>query len=194
MRNSRYISVLLGGILAVVVCAAPALATGLQDEARATEMPAEPPTPSVQDVYVVMRDMGLAYENVQIRTIVPNEKGVSALIGLSTGTLVDVEMTQVANGWTMRDIYYIAGSANDYRTWSEPWRERVAEAARFLAAAAGDGSQPRRRAEELAPLVWFEDTDDTNRLWGLNPTTYRLMQTLKMMPDLAGPLGNSGRR
>ncbi len=194
MQNSRYISVLLGAALGVVVGAAPALAAGLQDEAQAAEMPGEPPTPSVQDVYVVMRDMGLAYQNVEIRTIVPHEEGVSALIGLSTGTLVDVEMGQVANGWTMRDIYYVAGSADDYRSWSEPWRARVAEAERFLAAAAGDSSQMRRRAEELAPLVWFEDTDDTNRLWGLNPTTYRLMQTLKMMPDLAGPMGNSGRR
>jgi len=154
----------------------------------------EPPTPSVQDVYVVMRDIGLAYENVEIRTIVPNERGASALIGLRSGALVDVELTQVASGWTMRDIYYIAGSANDYRSWSAPWRLRVAEAERFLAAASDDGSQARRRAEELAPLVWFEGTDDTNRLWGLNPTTYRLMQTLKIMPDLAGPMGNAGSR
>ncbi len=190
MRNSRYISVLLGGTLAVLVCVAPAVAAGFQDSAPAEE----PPTPSVQDVYVVMRDMGLAYENVEIRTIVPNGQGVSALIGLSTGALVDVEMAQVANGWTMRDIYYIAGSADDYRSWSEPWRQRVAEAERFLASAGDDGSQARRRAEELAPLVWFEDTDDANRLWGLNPTTYRLMQTLKMMPDLAGPMGTSGSR
>ena len=93
MQNFRYISVLLGAALGVVVGAAPALAAGLQDEAQAAEMPAEPPTPSIQDVYVVMRDMGLAYQDVEIRTIVPNEEGVSALIGLNTGTLVDVTYT-----------------------------------------------------------------------------------------------------
>ncbi len=38
-----------------------------------------PPEPSIQDVYVVMRDMDLGYENVQIRTIVPTEAGASAM-------------------------------------------------------------------------------------------------------------------
>ena len=138
-----------------------------------------------------MRDMGLAYEQVEIRTIVPNEAGASALIGLVNGTLVDVEVTQVVSGWALRDIYYIAGDANAYRTWTGPSQARVAEAERFLAAAGG-GEQPRRRAEELAPLVWFEDIDESSRLWGMNPDTYRIMQTLQMMPELAGPLGSGG--
>ena len=149
----------------------------------------------MQDVYVVMRDMNLRYEQVQIRTIVPNEDGVSALVGLSGGTLVDVVLTPAAAGWTLRDIYYVAGDAEEFRVWSGPWRVRVAEAERFLAAASGEEG-PQRRPEELAPLVWFDDSLGQERLWGMNPTTYRIMQTLKMMPNLAGPMGGgdgSGR-
>ena len=153
---------------------------------------AQVPEPTVQDVYVVMRDMNLAYETVEIHTIVPNEEGASALIGLDGGTLVDVVLSPVANGWTLRDIYYVAGNADDYRAFAGPWRARVAEAERFLAAA-GDDDRPQRRAEDLAPLVWFEDLDESDRLWGLNPTTYRIMQTLRMMPTLSGPMGGSGR-
>ena len=156
------------------------------------DAPAQAPEPSIQDVYVVMRDMDLAYETVEIRTIVPNEGGASALIGLDGGTLVDVVLSPVAEGWTLRDIFYVAGSADEYRAWAGPWRARVADAERFLAAA-GDEGVPQRRAQELAPLVWFEDLDESDRLWGLNPTTYRIMQTLRMMPNLSGPMGGSGR-
>lgn len=171
----------------MMVCPALAVAAPAQDDA------AVKPEPEVQDVYIVMRDMGLQYENVSIRTIVPNEEGVSALVGLQSGTLVDVVMTPTALGWTLRDIYYVAGSTQDFQTWSAPWRSRVAEAERFIAAASGDDEAAQRRPEELAPLVWFEDIDESQRLWGLNPTTYRIMQTLKMMPSLSGPMGGGGR-
>ena len=113
-----------------------------------------------------------------------------ALVGLTGGTLVDVELAPTAMGWTLSDIFYVAGSADEFSAWSGPWRRRVAEAERFLAAATDDG-QPTRRAEELAPLVWFEDAED-QRLWGMNPTTYRIMQSLKMMPNLGGPMGGGG--
>ncbi len=36
---------------------------------------------------------------------------------------------------------------------------------------------------------WFEDPDESSRLWGMNPVTYRMMQTLQMMPVLSGPTG-----
>jgi hypothetical protein len=144
--------------------------------------------PSAQDVYVVMRDMDLAYENVIIRTIVPHEEGASALVGLTDGTLVDVVLRPAAMGWTLGDIYYVAGNADSFRSWSSPWRVRVADARRFLAAANNEDTA-QRRPEELAPLVWFEDLQEGDRLWGLNPTTYRIMQTLKMMPNLSGPMG-----
>lgn len=174
-------------LLALSLCPALVGATPVQDQA---EVKSEP---EVQDVYIVMRDMGLPYENVSIRTIVPNEEGVSALVGLQGGTLVDVVMTPTAIGWTLRDIYYVAGNTQEFQIWSAAWRTRVAEAERFLAAASGDDSEAQRRPEELAPLVWFEDIDESQRLWGMNPTTYRIMQTLKMMPSLSGPMGGGGR-
>ena len=191
MRLLRPASILTALFVTAFVCppigSGYALATGsgLQDAA------AHSAEPTVQEAYVVMRDMGLAYENVEIRTIVPNEEGISALVGLSGGTLVDVVMTPTASGWTLRDLYYVAGNADEFNAWSGPWRARVADAERFLAAASG-GDEPRRRAEELAPLVWFDDLDQSDRLWGMNPTTYRIMQTLKMMPNLSGPMGGGG--
>jgi hypothetical protein len=181
--RSRFFT-LFSLLLAIFVLCGPAVA--LQGAGR------DAPEPTVQDVYVVMRDMNLAYETVEIRTIVPNEEGASALIGLDGGTLVDVVLRPVANGWTLRDVYYIAGNADEFRAWAGPWRARVAEAERFLAAA-NDEDLPQRDAEELAPLVWFEDLDESQRLWGLNPTTYRIMQTLRMMPNLSGPMGGGGR-
>lgn len=183
-RSNRTRTVLL---LALLLCPTPAVATSLQDDA------AGKPEPEVQDVYVVMRDMGLQYEDVSIRTIVPNEEGASALVGLQGGTLVDVVVTPTAIGWTLRDIYYVAGNAQEFQAWSGPWRTRVAEAERFIAAASGEGEEPQRRPEELAPLIWFEDLDESQRLWGLNPTTYRIMQTLRMVPALGGPMGGGGR-
>ena len=159
--------------------------------AQAGSTSAQPPEPTIEEVYVVMRDLDLGYENVEIRTIVPTEVGASALVGLAGGTLVDVELAPAAIGWTLRDIYYVAGDTAEFRAWSDPWHARVADAERFLAAATGDGGQ-QRRPEELAPLIWFEDINAEDRLWGLNPTTYRIMQTLKMMPNLSGPMGGTG--
>ncbi len=176
-------------LLAIFVV--PSLAYGGPAQDQATSTPATPPEPSIQDVYIVMRDMDLGYQNVEIRTIVPTEGGASALVGLTDGTLVDVELAPAAIGWTLRDIYYVAGDADEFRAWAGPWRARVADAERFLAAATG-GDGPQRRPEELAPLIWFEDINVDDRLWGLNPTTYRIMQTLKMMPNLGGPMGGSG--
>lgn len=185
MRHLRPSLALIVLLVAVLVCPAIVFGSGIQDPAAAGD------EPTVQEVYVVMRDMQLAYEDVEIRTIVANDEGVSALVGLTGGTLVDVSMTQTARGWTLRDIYYVAGDANEFRAWSGPWRARVADAERFLAAAT-DGDAPQRRPEELAPLVWFDDLDESDRLWGMNPTTYRIMQTLKMMPNLSGPMGGGG--
>lgn len=175
-----------------------ALAPGVPAEpfqggAEASSPAAVAPEPTIEDVYVVMRDMDLAYETAEIRTIVPNEAGASVLVGLPGGTLVHVEVSPVAQGWVLRNVYYVSGSAEEFGAWTTPWRNRVAEAQRFLAAA-GDDGQPRRRAEELAPLMWFEDIEPGERLWGMNPTTYRIMQTLKMMPNLAGPMGGGIRR
>ena len=175
---------------AILVLSSLAYADPAQNQAVVTNV--QPPEPSVQDVYVVMRDMDLAYQNVEIRTIVPTENGASALVDLIGGTLVDVELVAAAVGWTLRDIYYVAGNAGEFQAWSGPWRSRVADAKRFLAAATGEEG-PQRRPEELAPLIWFEDIDEGDRLWGLNPTTYRIMQTLKMLPILTGPMGGTGR-
>lgn len=169
-------------ITALVLCPSAVFGSPARQQAAA---PAEP---SAQEVYVVMRDMDLAYEDVTIRTIVPHDEGVSALVGLTDGTLVDVVLRPAAIGWSLRNIYYVAGNADSFRSWAGPWRSRVAEARRFLAAANNEGA-PQRRPEELAPLIWFEDIRAGNRLWGLNPTTYRIMQTLKMMPNLSGPMG-----
>ncbi|SVA39786.1 uncharacterized protein METZ01_LOCUS92640 [marine metagenome] len=174
----------------ILVLSSLAYADPAQNQAVVTNV--QPPEPSVQDVYVVMRDMDLAYQNVEIRTIVPTENGASALVDLIGGTLVDVELVAAAVGWTLRDIYYVAGNADEFQSWSGPWRSRVADAKRFLAAAIGEEG-PQRRPEELAPLIWFEDIGADDRLWGLNPTTYRIMQTLKMLPNLTGPMGGTGR-
>ena len=175
---------------AILVLSSLAYADPAQNQAVVTNV--QPPEPSVQDVYVVMRDMDLAYQNVEIRTIVPTENGASALVDLIGGTLVDVELAAAAVGWTLRDIYYVAGNTDEFQSWSGPWRSRVADAKRFLAAAIGEEG-PQRRPEELAPLIWFEDIGADDRLWGLNPTTYRIMQTLKMLPNLTGPMGGTGR-
>jgi len=187
LRTRLAIEVIVGIILVLPSLAYADLA---QNQAIVTDV--QPPEPSIQDVYVVMRDMDLAYQNVEIRTIVPTEIGASALVDLVGGTLVDVELVAAAVGWTLRDIYYVAGNAGEFQAWSGPWRSRVADARRFLAAATGEEG-PQRQPEELAPLIWFEDIDADDRLWGLNPTTYRIMQTLKMLPNLTGPMGGTGR-
>ena len=182
MRILRSNSVLFALITALVLC--PSVVFG----APTPWQGAPGAEPSAQDVYVVMRDMDLAYENVVIRTIVPNKEGASALVGLTDGTLIDVVLRPAAIGWTLGDIYYVAGDADSFKTWSGPWRSRVAGAQRFLAAATNQDGQ-QRRPEELAPLVWFEDLEAADRLWGMNPTTYRIMQTLRTFPILSGPMG-----
>ncbi len=171
-----------------------------QDEAQAAENPAgeaswdqgsiEPVLPGTQDVFIILRDMSLDYQAVSVRTIVASQDGASALVAFQDGTLADVEFAEVTGGWSLRDIFYVAGSSETYRNWTAPWRRRVREAERFLASTEDEneaGTQ-RRRAEELAALMWFEDVDESTKLWGLNPVTYRVMQTLQMMPALGGPM------
>lgn len=167
---------------------APAGTVQPQDDSAERTAP-RPEAPEPQDVYVLMRDMGLSYEQARVQTIVPNESGASVLVGLEDGTLADVELVPAARGWSLRDIFYVAGDAQTFREWIAPWRRRLDEAERFIAAAddlpRGDVSE---RAKELAPLIWFEDLQEGSRLWGLNPMTYRVMQTLRMMPALGGPM------
>lgn len=192
----RPIPALLAILSLVAATAAPA--TGVpgpsQDEPPAATATSRPEPPTQQDVYVLMRDMGLSYEQARIQTIVPNESGASVLVGLEDGTLADVELVPAVQGWSLRDIFYVAGDAQTFRTWIAPWQRRLDEAERFVAAA---GDQPRdevsRRARELAPLIWFEDLQEGSRLWGLNPMTYRVMQTLRMMPALGGPMQRDNR-
>ena len=146
----------------------------------------EPPTS--EQVLVALRDVSVAYESIQVRNALATEVGGSALLQLADGTLVDARLVAVEEGWSVRDLSLIAGSGESFRTWSEPWRERVAAAQNFLAGV-DDAGIDRRTAEELAPLSWFEDPDESSRLWGMNPVTYRMMQTLQMMPTLGGPTG-----
>lgn len=144
--------------------------------------------PSSEQVLVALRDVSVAYEGVQVRNALGSDVGGSALLQLSDGTLVDARLVPVEGGWSVRDLSLIAGSGESFRTWSEPWRERVAAAQNFLAGV-DDAGLDRRTAEELAPLTWFEDPEQSSRLWGMNPVTYRLMQTMQMMPTLTGPTG-----
>lgn len=192
----RRIPALLAALLLVVALASPApAAAGLsQDEPSETASDPRREPPSQEEVYVLMRDMGLSYEQARIQTIVPNEAGASVLVGLEDGTLADVELVPAARGWSLRDIFYVAGDAQTFRAWIAPWQRRLDEAERFIAAAS---DQPRdqvsQRARELAPLIWFEDLQEGSRLWGLNPMTYRVMQTLRMMPALGGPMQRDNR-
>lgn len=158
---------------AIVAAAAPASAQ-------------EPPT--TEQVLVALRDVSVAYEGIQVRNSLATEFGGSALLQLQDGTLVDARLVAVESGWSVRDLSLIAGSGDSFRGWSEPWRNRVAAAQNFLAGV-DDAGVDRRTPEELAPLSWFEDPDESSRLWGMNPVTYRMMQTLQMMPTLGGPTG-----
>lgn len=144
--------------------------------------------PSIDDVRYALRDVQLPLDGIQVRSAVRTDAGGSALLQLPDGTLVDIRMGAAQQGWSVRGVSLIAGNANDFYAWSEPWRERVAAAQNFLAGADTAGV-PTRTAEELAPLSWFEDPDEASRLWGMNPVTYRMMQTLQMMPALQGPTG-----
>ncbi len=82
--NLRLVAVIL---VVLAVSAQPGLAEAGQSEPAPQSASAPAPEPSVEDVYVVLRDMDLAYETVEIRTIVPNEGGASALVGLDGGRL-----------------------------------------------------------------------------------------------------------
>ena len=165
-------------------------AVGPAGGATDTQGSIEPVLPSSQDVFLILRDMSLDYQAVSVRTVVASQDGASALVAFQDGTLADVEFAETTNGWSLRDIFYVAGSSETYRNWTAPWQRRVREAERFLASTE-DGNEAgtqRRRAEELAALMWFEDVDESTKLWGLNPVTYRVMQTLQMMPALGGPM------
>ena len=146
--------------------------------------------PSNEDVLYALQDVSLALEGVQVRSALGSaETGSNALLQLDDGTLVDLRMVAKQDGWAVRDISLVAGNADSYRGWTEPWRDRVTAAEDFLASTEDPGNAEQRSPEELAPLSWFEDPDQSTRLWGMNPMTYRLMQTLQMMPTLTGPTG-----
>jgi len=145
--------------------------------------------PSNEDVLYALQDVSLALEGVQVRSALGSrEAGGNALLQLSDGTLVDLRLVAKQEGWAVRDISLVAGNADSFRGWTEPWRGRVDAAEDFLASVENPGPE-QRSAEELAPLSWFEDPDQSKRLWGMNPMTYRMMQTLQMMPTLQGPTG-----
>ena len=167
-------------LLRTIAVAFAALAVALPAIAQ------EPPT--TEQVLVALRDVSVPLDNLQVRNALANEMGGNALLQLSDGTLVDARLVAVEDGWSVRDLSLIAGSAESFRGWSEPWRSRVEAAQNFLAGVDDPGADVRT-AEELAPLSWFEDPDESSRLWGMNPVTYRMMQTLQMMPTLTGPMG-----
>ena len=163
-----------------------ALAIGLLASIAAPANAQEPP--SQDAILIALQDVDVALDGVQIRTTLSNEAGGSALLQLHDGTLIDVRLVAVPDGWSVRDINMVAGSAETFRGWSDPWRNRVQAAESFLAGM-DNAEGGTRTAEELAPLSWFEDADQSSRLWGMNPVTYRMMQTLQMMPTLSGPTG-----
>jgi len=171
VTSTRILS--LAALLLVCVAALPAVA---QD------------APSEEQVLMALQDVNVALETVEVRSALATETGGSALLQLQDGTLIDLRLVAVPDGWSVRDINMVAGSADTFRTWSEPWRDRVNAAENFLAGMDTAGGNTRT-AEELAPLSWFEDPDQSSRLWGMNPVTYRMMQTLQMMPTLTGPTG-----
>lgn len=145
--------------------------------------------PSNDDVLYALQDVSLALEGVQVRSLLGTaETGGNALLQLTDGTLVDLHVVAKQDGWAVRDISLVAGNGDSFRGWTEPWRARVTAAEDFLASVENPGTV-QRTAEELAPLSWFEDPGQSTRLWGMNPMTYRMMQTLQMMPTLQGPTG-----
>ena len=194
---TRVTTTVFGTLLLVGCMMISAPASGQESAGAAATVAAgdqgtiEPLLPGTQDVFIILRDMSLDYQAVSVRTVVANQDGASALVAFQDGTLADVEFVETTNGWSLRDIFYVAGSAETFRTWTAPWQRRVREAERFLASTGDGGTEAgagRRRAEELAALMWFEDVDESTKLWGLNPVTYRVMQTLQMMPALGGPM------
>ncbi|HJO04548.1 MAG TPA: hypothetical protein QGG47_11300 [Acidobacteriota bacterium] len=164
-------------LFAVILAAAPAYA---QD------------SPTTEEVLYALQDVSLTLDSLQVRSTLATDVGGSALLQLGDGTLIDVRLAAAADsGWSVRDISMVAGSGDTFRGWTRGWRDRVSAAENFLAGVATPG-QPTRTAEELAPLSWFEDPDQSTRLWGMNPVTYRMMQALQMMPTLQGPTGAGG--
>jgi hypothetical protein len=145
--------------------------------------------PTTDDVLYALQDVSLTLGGLQVRSALGTpEAGGNALLQLSDGTLVDLRLVSVQEGWAVRDVSLVAGNADSFRGWTEPWRDRVDAAQDFLASVEDPAAQ-QRGAAELAPLAWFEDPDESTRLWGMNPMTYRMMQTLQMMPTLQGPTG-----
>jgi len=145
--------------------------------------------PSTDDVLYALQDVSLALDGIQVRSSLGTAAaGGNALLQLSDGTMVDLRLVAAQDGWAVRDISLVAGNADSFRGWTEPWRDRVGAAENFLASVDQTGVE-QRDASELASLSWFEDPDESTRLWGMNPMTYRLMQTLQMMPTLQGPTG-----
>lgn len=145
--------------------------------------------PSNDDVLYALQDVSLTLEGVQVRSSLGSaEAGGNALLQLNDGTLVDLQIVAKQDGWTVRDISLVAGNADNFRGWTEPWRDRVDAAQDFLASVEATGPE-QRAPEELAPLSWFEDPDQSRRLWGMNSMTYRMLQTLQQVPVLGGPTG-----
>lgn len=168
---------------ASILILAVAAAGGVTSVAAAEEGP-----PTTEQVLYALRDVRLPLDGLQVRNALDTAGGSTALLQLPDGTLVDVQLAAAQSGWAVRGVTLIAGSVDRFYAWVEPWRERVGAARSFLAGVQTAGI-PTRSAEELAPLSWFEDPDQASRLWGMNPVTYRLLQTLQMMPALQGPMG-----
>ncbi len=146
-------------------------------------------SPTAEEVLYALQDVSLTLDSLQVRSTLATDVGGSALLQLRDGTLIDVRLAAAADsGWSVQDISMVAGSGATFRSWTQGWRARVNAAENFLAGVATAGT-PTRTAEELATLSWFEDPDQSTRLWGMNPVTYRMMQALQMMPTLQGPTG-----
>ena len=147
--------------------------------------------PSTEEVLLALREVNLSLDGLQVRSaLAAGDPGGSALLQLPDGTLVDVRLVKTIRGWSVRSFYFVAGDGAHFEGWTNPWRRRVEAAERFLASAEQIPIEAlERRAQELAPLVWFEDPDESTRLWGLNPVTFRMMQALKMVP--MGPMDGS---
>lgn len=166
----------------------PLLAQDANEETRERQAEAVVERPTTRQILYALQDVNLPLKGIRVRNTVSIEIGATALLQLPAGTLVDVRLAAAQEGWTVRDLGLVAGNAEDFYGWSESWQSRVAAAEDFLAAVDSAGV-PTRTAEELAPLTWFEDPEKASRLWGMNPMTYRMMQTLQMIPTLQGPTG-----
>ena len=141
--------------------------------------------PSGDEVLFALRDVSLGLDALRVRSALATEAGGSALLQLDDGTLVGVQLVSVADGWSVRDISLVAGNPDSFHSWREPWEQRVAAAETLLSVLdSGGGPASTREARELAPLAWFEDPNESQRLWGMNPVTFRMMQALRMMPAM----------